>query len=149
MLTIYHAPQSRSSRFLWLLEELGQPYQVKVVSINERVLPEVTDEWAKQIGPFQSVEELKTDVRQKLGQGYTDLTQRITESRILEEILKRSKIEFPSAMVQMEMEEEARELGQDLQKRGISYEAYLQQIGLTEEQHRERMACSRRPFPPT
>src|SRR5439155_18514803 len=91
-------------------------------------------------GPFQSVEELKTDVLQKLGQGYTDLTQRITESRILEEILKRSKIEFPSAMVQMEMEEEARELGQDLQKRGISYEAYLQQIGLTEEQHRERMA---------
>jgi glutathione S-transferase len=36
MLTLYHAPQSRSSRFLWLLEEIGQPYTVQLVSIRRR-----------------------------------------------------------------------------------------------------------------
>ena len=117
-------------------------FRVTVSSINERILPVVNDEWAKQIGPFQTAEELRADIRQKLEQGYSDLTQRITESRIVEEIIKRSKIEFPSVMVQSEMEEEARDLGQDLQKRGISYESYLQQTGLTEEQHRQRMAAT-------
>ncbi len=34
MLTLYHSPQSRSSRFLWLLEELGQPYEVEYVTIR-------------------------------------------------------------------------------------------------------------------
>ena len=117
-------------------------FRVTVTSINERILPEVTDEWAKQIGPFQTIDDLRADIREKLVQGYSDVTQRITESRIIEEIIKRSKIEFPTAMVQSEMEEEARDLGQDLQKRGVSYESYLQQTGLTEEQHRERMAAT-------
>jgi glutathione S-transferase len=34
MLALYHAPQSRSSRFLWLLEELGEPYTVEHVDIR-------------------------------------------------------------------------------------------------------------------
>ena len=34
MLTLYHAPQSRSSRFLWLLEEIGEPYTVEYVDIR-------------------------------------------------------------------------------------------------------------------
>jgi glutathione S-transferase len=34
MLTLYHAPRSRSSRILWLLEEIGLPYQVEYVDIR-------------------------------------------------------------------------------------------------------------------
>src|SRR5579872_2018756 len=34
MLTLYHAPRSRSSRMVWLLEELGTPYTLKVVNIR-------------------------------------------------------------------------------------------------------------------
>jgi len=34
MLTLFHAPRSRSTRFLWLLEELGAPYQVEYVDIR-------------------------------------------------------------------------------------------------------------------
>ncbi len=33
MITLYHAPQSRSSRMIWLLEELGAPYEIRPVSI--------------------------------------------------------------------------------------------------------------------
>jgi glutathione S-transferase len=36
MITLYHAPASRSSRFLWLLEEIGEPYEVKLVSMRRR-----------------------------------------------------------------------------------------------------------------
>ncbi len=34
MLTLYHAPRSRSLRILWLLEELGAPYELKIVNIR-------------------------------------------------------------------------------------------------------------------
>ena len=33
MLTLYHAPQSRSSRIIWLLEEIGAPYEIRPVTI--------------------------------------------------------------------------------------------------------------------
>ncbi|MDZ4776945.1 MAG: glutathione S-transferase [Alphaproteobacteria bacterium] len=33
MITLYHAPQSRSSRIVWLLEELGAPYEIKITTI--------------------------------------------------------------------------------------------------------------------
>jgi glutathione S-transferase len=36
MLTLFHAPATRSSRFLWLLEEIGEPYEVKLVPMRRR-----------------------------------------------------------------------------------------------------------------
>jgi len=36
MLTLYHAPQSRSSRFIWLLEEIGAPYEIAYANIRRR-----------------------------------------------------------------------------------------------------------------
>jgi glutathione S-transferase len=36
MITLYHAPASRSSRFVWLLEEIGEPYEVKLVPMKRR-----------------------------------------------------------------------------------------------------------------
>jgi len=33
MITLYHAPRSRSSRIIWLLEELGEPYRIELTSI--------------------------------------------------------------------------------------------------------------------
>ena len=34
MLTLYHSPQTRSSRFIWLLEEIGEPYGIEYVTIQ-------------------------------------------------------------------------------------------------------------------
>jgi glutathione S-transferase len=36
MITLYHAPKTRSSRFVWLLEEIGEPYEVKLVPMLRR-----------------------------------------------------------------------------------------------------------------
>jgi glutathione S-transferase len=36
MITLYHRPRTRSSRFLWLLEELGAPYEIKLVNTRTR-----------------------------------------------------------------------------------------------------------------
>ena len=36
MITLYHRPQTRSSRFVFLLEELGAPYEVRLVSTRSR-----------------------------------------------------------------------------------------------------------------
>jgi glutathione S-transferase len=40
MLTLFHAPKSRSSRFVWLLEELGEPYAIEYVTLRGRAGPD-------------------------------------------------------------------------------------------------------------
>ena len=61
MLTLYHAPNSRSSRFLWLLEEIGQPYTVQVVSIRRRDGSSQQDPAHRKVHPHGKVPALDHD----------------------------------------------------------------------------------------
>jgi glutathione S-transferase len=61
MITLYHAPLSRSSRFVWLLEELGQPYATKVVSIRRRDGSSEQDPAYRQIQPHGKVPAIDHD----------------------------------------------------------------------------------------
>ena len=61
MLTLYHAPNSRSSRFVWLLEEIGQPYTLKQVSIRRRDGSSEQDPAYRKIHPHGKVPALDHD----------------------------------------------------------------------------------------
>jgi len=60
MITLYHAPRSRSSRIIWLLEELEAPYQIEIVPIPRLDAPDVTapDSYAA-IHPLKKVPAVK------------------------------------------------------------------------------------------
>lgn len=61
MLKLYHAPSSRSSRFIWLLEEIGQPYSIEVVSIRRRDGSGQQDPAYRRIHPHGKVPALEHD----------------------------------------------------------------------------------------
>lgn len=61
MITLYHAPQSRSSRFVWLLEEIGQPYKTKIVSIRRGDGTGEQDPAYRQIHPHGKVPAIDHD----------------------------------------------------------------------------------------
>ncbi len=115
-------------------------FDITVQSISRREVPELTDTWVKEATPFQTVDELKADVRAKLEESFKELSDRVTENRIIDELIKRSQIDFPPVMVREEMEVEAHNLGEQLKGR-MTYEQWLEANGLTEEQHQARMAA--------
>jgi len=61
MITLYHAPSSRSARFVWLLEELGQPYTIKLISIRRRDGSSAQDPAYRQIQPHGKVPAIDHD----------------------------------------------------------------------------------------
>ena len=61
MITLYHAPGSRSSRFVWLLEEIGQPYEIKQVAIRRRDGTTEQDPEYRKIHPHGKVPALVHD----------------------------------------------------------------------------------------
>ncbi len=117
-------------------------FDVNVATINQRVLPEVTDEWVEQVTPFKTAEELREAIRENQEGQIKDLSDRVVESRIIEELIKRSTVEYPHVMVEQEMQDEAHELSQEMQNRKMTYEEYLEATGQTEEVHREKLQAN-------
>jgi len=114
-------------------------FTVRILAINQQVTPEVTDEWVRSVTPFQTVEELRADLREKMAQELADLSDRIAESRIVEQLVQRATLEFPPVLVEEELEDDLNELRRELEPRGMTYEQYLRYTEKTEEQHRAEL----------
>lgn len=117
-------------------------FHVRVESINHRVLPEATDEWVKDTVGLDSVAALRETIRKAQDEQVKDLSDRIAEGKILHELIAKSEIAFPGVMVRDEMEEEAHQLEHDLERREVTYEQYLESIGMTPDQHRATLEKS-------
>ncbi|MCC6728675.1 MAG: trigger factor [Chthonomonadales bacterium] len=114
-------------------------FTVRVVSINERVLPELTDEWAAANTPDPTAEQLRARIREGLDAQLKRLADDIVLNRIVQALDQRATVEYPSTMVGEQVEEDLGELGQELERRDMTYEQYLEATGLDEAQHREQL----------
>ena len=93
-----------------------------------------------QIGGFESLEELRDIIRKREEASATDLSNQIAESRLIQEIVSRSTVNFPEVLVREEVEDELRQLSNQLQQNRMSYQQYLEQLGQTPEQYQSGLA---------
>lgn len=114
-------------------------YIVKVESMREVKLPELTDEFAQSLGTYQTVDELKADITKQLTESRNRAADSDVENKIIEEIVARSTVCFPGVMVQSRVAHELEHLREDLEKEGRSFKQYLEQIGKTREEFMEQL----------
>jgi trigger factor len=79
-------------------------FKVHLHEIREQILPDIDDELAKQLGPFDSLESLKDKIRENLSAGYEKRTEQELNEQIFTELLEKIEFEVPDAMVEMELE---------------------------------------------
>ncbi|NLI00246.1 MAG: trigger factor [Chthonomonadales bacterium] len=114
-------------------------FVVTVASISERALPEVTDEWVRTLGPFETVQEWKDSLRESLQARMESVANDVALSRIIGQLVQRSRIEFPPAMLRDEVENDLRGLSEELVRNNTTYEQYLSMTNLTREEHEARV----------
>ncbi|RMG58188.1 MAG: trigger factor [Deltaproteobacteria bacterium] len=78
-------------------------YEISIKSVKEKVLPEVDDEFAKSVGPFESVDEMKERIREDLKKEKERLGRQKQEGKVVEQLLQANPIEVPSSLVEEEM----------------------------------------------
>jgi trigger factor len=110
-------------------------FTVKVSSISAKRLPELNEDFAKDAGGVETVKELREVVLQRLNSEAERISNEIAEQRIIEKVLEKSEVHFPAALVREEVEEKLRQLSGSLRQHNMSYQTYLSQTGLTQEQH--------------
>ena len=121
-------------------EELaGQPavFKVKLHEIKLRELPAADDEFAKDVSEFDTLKELKADLKKKALERKKKAAEEAVENILVQQIVDGIKGEIPEAMFTNRLNQSVEEFGYRLQSQGMSLDLYLQYTGSTIEQFRE------------
>lgn len=108
-------------------------FQVLVKDVKRKVLPEVTDDWVSEASEFDTVDELRADVRRRLELVSTVQTQMAARDKVLEAAAELVDIELPDALVHQEMERRLHDLAHRLEGQGATIEQYLAATGQEQE----------------
>ena len=124
----------------------GKPvvFKVKVNDVKVKELPELNDEFAADTTEFNTLEELRADVRAKAEADAAEAAKNELRNRVIEKVVENTEVEVPEAMVKHEIENQMMELNYQLQYQGLGMEQFLQMTGKTMEEFKAEFASSRR-----
>ena len=112
-------------------------FHVKLHAINVKELPKIDDEFAKDVSEFDTLAELKKDIKNKKKQENETRAKHEMEDAAIEEVSKTAKIDIPQGMIETEIDNMEDNINQRLQYQGMNLEQYLQMMGKTEAELRK------------
>ena len=123
-------------------EELnGKPamFEVEIKSIKVKELPELDDEFAKDVSAVDSFEELKENLKKTLAKNNDEKAEREFEEAVITAVIENSKMDIPEVMVSKEIDDMMKDLEGRLKYQGLSLDQYMEFTGNTTEKMREFM----------
>ncbi len=123
-------------------EELaGQPatFTVSVKEIKEKIVPELDDAFAADVSEFETIEELRNDVRERLQAAAEAGTEREFRAAAVEKAVEHATLAVPSTMVDREAHRLYHQLEERVGEQGLTMEVYLGVLEKTEEDIEEEM----------
>ena len=112
-------------------------FKVKLHEIKKKELPTLDDEFAKDVSEFDTLEELKKSIKEKLEEQNTSRAKYETEDAAIKAVCDNVKIEIPSGMVETETDNMIRDIEQRLMYQGLNLTQYLQMMQKTEADMRK------------
>lgn len=112
-------------------------FKCKIHEIKNRVLPELDDEFAKDVSEFDSLDELKADVEKKLTEQREKQAQNEVENKILDVLIENTDVTIPQAMIETKIDDNIRDFSYSMQMQGLSVDQCMQYANLTPETLRE------------
>ena len=101
-------------------------FEVEINSITEKELPEIDDEFAMDISEFETLDELKADLKEKLKEEKENYRTNMMQNQAIEALVRASEVSAPESMVNSEIDIEMQNLDQRLQQMGISLAQYVE-----------------------
>ena len=115
-------------------ELAGKPvvFHVKVNEVKVKEIPAMDDEFAKDVSEFDTLKELKADLKKKITGERKESAQRAFEDVLMQKVAEGITCDIPDAMVNLQAEQMANNFKQQLASQGIPFDQYLKMTGTTE-----------------
>ena len=112
-------------------------FVVKVHDIKKKELPELDDEFAKDVSEFDTLEELKNSIKEKLEKENANKEKYEKQDAVIKAVTEEMKVEIPSGMVELEVDSMVKDIEQRMSYQGLKLEQYLKAINKTEGEFRK------------
>lgn len=113
-------------------------FTITAKTVNELAPAKIDDEFAKNAGPFTSLQHLKDDIKKQLTEERQKELDQKFESELLREIAAKTKVAVPDSVIDDQVMRAEEEEKQNLAYRGQTWKEHLESEGVTEEEHRKR-----------
>lgn len=114
-------------------------FKCKVHEIKVEELPEIDDEFVKDISEFDTLDELRADVRKRLENEAEVKAEAQMKNSVIEKVYDANEIDIPDVMVETEIDNTMSEFDQQLRAQGMDLNTYMQYIGKEAKDFREEM----------
>ena len=106
-------------------------FKVTLHEIKEKELPKIDDEFAKDVSEFDTLKELKADIKSKKEKQNEERSKAELEEKAVKAVAADSTIDIPSGMIELEIDNMEQDMDRRLSYQGINLEQYLQMLGKT------------------
>ena len=122
-------------------ELAGKPavFKVKLHEIKKKELPKMDDEFAKDVSEFDTLEELKNSIKEKMQKTNEQRAEYETEEAAINAVCANVEVEILSGMIDSEVENMTKDVEQRLQYQGLTLQQYFMLSGKTEAQVKDEM----------
>ncbi|MEY8396267.1 trigger factor [Lachnospiraceae bacterium 45-P1] len=114
-------------------------FKVKVKEIQKRELPEADDEFASEVSDFDTLEEYRKDIQERLLKEKQKAAATENENRVVEKVVENAAMEIPDQMVDEEVNGMLNDYARRLESQGISFKKYVEITGMTADKIGEQM----------
>jgi trigger factor len=112
-------------------------FNITLHEIKKKELPEINDEFAKDVSEFDTLEEYKKDIRKKLEEENARRAESETENSIIETVSASSEVDIPKVMIDSQIDSMVQDLSYRLMYQGMKIEDYLKYTKTTMEKLKE------------
>ena len=121
-------------------ELAGKPvvFHVKVNEVKEKQVPAIDDEFAKDVSEFDTLKDLKADIKKKLTAERTESAQRAFEDVLMAKVAEGIEADIPEEMVELQAERMMEQFKQQLASQGIPFDQYLKMTNTAEADFRKQ-----------
>ena len=112
-------------------------FKVKLHEIKKKELPELNDDFAKDTSEFDTLEELKASIKEKLEHENEHKAKYEMEDAAIKAVSESTEVEIPSGMIETELDNMIKDMETRMSYQGIMMEQYLQMMGKTMEEFKK------------
>lgn len=112
-------------------------FKVKLHEIKKKELPELNDDFAKDTSEFDTLDELKKSIKEKLEEENANKVKYETEDAAVKAVVDSAEVEIPSGMIDTEIDNMVRDIETRLSYQGMKLEQYLSMMGKSMEDFRK------------
>lgn len=111
-------------------------FHVKLNSISYKELPEINDDFAKDVSEFDTLDEYKADIEKRIGEQEKNAAEQERTDKIIEKVCENATVDIPQPMVDRAIDQRVNEMNMRMSYQGLKMEDFLKYTGQTMEQLR-------------